>query len=64
MFFSNDNRDKIKAENPGCSFGDVGKFIGLAWGKADATTKAKYEKMAAADKVRYEKEMAKYNQKK
>ena len=58
MFFSQDNRDKIKEENPGCSFGEVGKFLGAAWGAADAATKAKYEKMAAADKERYEKEKA------
>ena len=60
MFFSNDNREKIKKENPGCSFGEVGKYLGEAWSKADAKTKKKYEEQAAKDKARYEKEMAKY----
>ena len=63
MFFSQDNREKIKAENEGCSFGEVGKYLGEAWGKADKATKAKYEKKAEADKARYEKDMAKYKKK-
>jgi len=61
MFFSQDNREKIKTENEGCSFGEVGKYLGEAWGKADKATKAKYDKMAEKDKARYEKEKAKYN---
>ena len=60
MFFSAANRDKINKANPGCSFGDVGKFLGEAWAKAD---KAPYQKKADADKVRYEKEKAKYDKK-
>ena len=63
MFFSGDNREKIKKENEGCSFGEVGKYLGEAWAKVDAKTKAKYEAMAAADKTRYEKEKAKYDKK-
>ena len=61
MFFSQEMRDKIKSDNPGCSFGEVGKYLGQAWGSADEKTKAKFEKLAAKDKERYEKEMAKYS---
>jgi structure-specific recognition protein 1 len=63
MFFGNDMREKIKADNPGCSFGEVGKFLGEAWSKVDAATKSKYEKKAADDKVRYEKAKAAYEKK-
>merc|ERR1711865_555615 len=64
MFFSTDKREDIKAANPGCSFGDVGKFLGEAWAKVDDKAKAKYQKQADNDKVRYEKEKAKYDKKK
>merc|ERR1712185_813194 len=33
MFFSKANRDKIQKDHPGCSFGEVGKYLGEAWGK-------------------------------
>ena len=52
--------DKIKKEHPDCSFGEVGKYLGEAWGKCSAADKKKYEEKAAKDKARYEKEMAKY----
>ena len=38
----------------------VGKFAGEAWGKMSAADKAPFEKKAAADKERYEREMANY----
>lgn len=61
MYFSSANRDKIKKDNPGCTFGEVGKYLGAAWAKVDAKTKAKFQEMADKDKTRYDKEMAKYN---
>jgi len=64
MFFSSDNRDKVKKEHAGCSFGEVGKYLGEAWSKADKKTKDKYEAKAVADKARYEKEKAAYEKKK
>merc|ERR1719291_934226 len=64
MFYANENRDRIKEENAGCSFGEVGKHLGAAWSKADGKTKAKFEAMAAKDKERYEKEKAAYGKKK
>ena len=63
MFFSNDNRDKVKQENEGCSFGEVGKYLGEAWAKASAADKKKYQDMADKDKARYEKEKAAYEKK-
>ena len=52
--------EKIKKAHAGCTFGEVGKYLGEAWGKCSAADKKKYEEQAAKDKVRYEKAMAKY----
>ena len=47
MFFSNENRERVKEENPGCSFGDVGKFLGEEWRGLSSSEKKVYEKSAA-----------------
>ena len=60
MFFSQANRDSIKKKHPGCSFGEVGKYLGQEWAKAPAAVKAKHEAEAAKDKARYEAAMKKY----
>lgn len=60
MFFANENRDVVRAENPGISFGQVGKLLGEKWKALDADEKSPYESKAAADKKRYEKEKAEY----
>ena len=51
MFFSNANRDKVKADNPGIAFGEVGKKLGEAWRAASAEDKVEFEELAAKDKV-------------
>ena len=51
MFFSNANRDKVKADNPGIAFGEVGRKLGELWRAATAEDKKEYEEQAAADKV-------------
>ncbi|KAI3652447.1 hypothetical protein MP228_000980 [Amoeboaphelidium protococcarum] len=60
MFFSKDNRDKIKAKYPTKSFGEIGKQVGEEWNKLSEAQKAPYAKKAEQDKVRYEKELALY----
>lgn len=55
-----DNRPRLT--KPGMSVTDVSKAAGAEWNKL--TDKSKYEKMAAQDKVRYEKEMTAYGKKK
>ena len=60
MFFSQANRDSIKKKHPGCSFGEVGKYLGQEWAKAPAAVKAKHDGEAAKDKARYEAAMKKY----
>ncbi|ODV81707.1 Non-histone chromosomal protein 6 [Suhomyces tanzawaensis NRRL Y-17324] len=60
MFFANETRDIVRAENPGVSFGQVGKLLGERWKKLTADEKVPYETKADADKKRYEKEKAEY----
>ncbi|ODV66282.1 high mobility group box, partial [Hyphopichia burtonii NRRL Y-1933] len=60
MFFANENRDIVRAENPGISFGQVGKLLGEKWKALGADEKVPYENKADADKKRYEKEKAEY----
>lgn len=59
FFFCAEFRAGIKEKNPGYSVGDIAKELGKRWEKV--TDKTKYEKMAADDKKRYEREMAEYN---
>jgi hypothetical protein len=61
MFFANEQRDTVREENPGISFGQVGKVLGDKWKALSEKQREPYEKKAAADKKRYEEEKAKYN---
>jgi len=61
MFFANDQRDTVREENPGISFGQVGKVLGDKWKALSEKQRIPYESKAAADKKRYEEEKAKYN---
>ncbi|KAK5009611.1 Non-histone chromosomal protein 6 [Elasticomyces elasticus] len=70
MFFANDQRDKVRDENPGIKFGfiadatpdagEVGKMLGERWKSLSDKQKTPYEAKAAADKKRYEEEKAAY----
>lgn len=63
MFFANENRDIVRAENPGISFGQVGKLLGENGNGLNSEGKLPYENKAEADKKRYEKEKAEYAKK-
>eukprot|EP00296_Roombia_truncata_P009494 JP448100.1.p2 GENE.JP448100.1~~JP448100.1.p2 ORF type:complete len:114 (+),score=61.15 JP448100.1:25-342(+) len=63
MFFSADKRAEVKKEHPDASIGETAKLIGAMWQAIKEKEKKKFEDMAAKDKIRYEKEMAKYNKK-
>lgn len=56
IFFANDTRPEVKEEFPNAKFGEIAQILGEWW--ADATTKErkKYERKAAEDKIRYERE--------
>ncbi|KAF9228078.1 hypothetical protein BS17DRAFT_693032, partial [Gyrodon lividus] len=58
MFFSQDWRERIKAENPDAGFGEVGKLLGAKWKELDEDEKKPYIEMAAKDKARAEEEKA------
>ncbi|KAL4992133.1 high mobility group box domain-containing protein [Aspergillus falconensis] len=60
MFFANDNREKVREENPGITFGQVGKMLGEKWKSLSDKERKPYEDKAAADKKRYEDEKAAY----
>ncbi|KAH8204224.1 hypothetical protein TruAng_001644 [Truncatella angustata] len=60
MFFANEQRENVRDENPGISFGQVGKILGERWKALNDKQRTPYEAKAAADKKRYEDEKAAY----
>ncbi|KAK1936525.1 high mobility group protein-like protein NHP1 [Babesia divergens] len=62
MFFAKEKRSEIIAKNPELAkdVAAVGKMIGSAWNALDEAKKAPFEKLAAEDRARYEKEKAAY----
>jgi hypothetical protein len=75
MFFANDNRDKVREENPGIKFGmsrpsssllsltlpgDVGKILGEKWKELSDKERKPYDEKARVDKERYESEKLRY----
>ncbi len=77
MFFANEQRENVRDENPGITFGmgvavrlidesntflgQVGKVLGERWKALNDKQRAPYEAKAAQDKKRYEDEKASYN---
>jgi len=59
-----DARPIVKAANPDLSFREMPKKLGEYWQALSKEERMPYEKMAAADKERYDREMAVYNAKK
>ena len=60
MFFSNEMRPKIKAENPDLKMGEVGKRLGELYREMSSEDKEKYDAMAKKDKARFAEETAAY----
>jgi len=46
MFFSNANRDIVKAQNPSLSFTDIAREIGSRWAGLSATDRRPYATLA------------------
>ncbi|TIC93570.1 Non-histone chromosomal protein 6 [Colletotrichum higginsianum] len=61
MFFANEQRENVREENPGISFGQVGKILGERWKALNEKQRQPYEAKAATDKKRYEDEKQAYN---
>jgi len=60
FLFCNEKRQGVKEANPDLKVGDVAKELGRMWTELAADVKAKYDAKAKADKVRYEKQLAQY----
>jgi|UniRef100_A0A7S4D1B1 hypothetical protein len=60
FFFCQEKRAEYRKEHPDVTFGEVGKALGELWKQLTAEEKAPFEKQAAQDKQRYEKEMQSY----
>lgn len=65
MYFAKDKRIEIVNDQPHLKsdISRVGKLIGEAWAKLHPDRKAHYDKKAAVDKARYEKEITAYRKK-
>lgn len=53
-------RETVRKENPEAKFGDIARLISTQFKALDEDERAIYDKKAAQDKVRYQKEMAGY----
>jgi len=60
MYFCQDKRSDIQAQNPNAKFADLGKIMGAQWKELSPADKKPYEKKNQADKERYETEKANY----
>lgn len=63
MLFSNASRAKVKEDNPGISFGELGKKMGELYKKLTPEEREKFDGLNNKDKERYKKEMAAYTEK-
>lgn len=60
FWFCNEERSKVKANNPEYTMGDIAKELGRRWASATPDTKSKYEALSEQDKARYDREMMAY----
>ena len=60
MFFAKERRPQLVEANPKWTFGEFGRKMGEEWRGMSDKKKGKYNNEAAADKVRYAKEMEDY----
>ena len=60
LFFCADKRGSVMEENPGVKNTEIISELGRLWQELDTRSRSKYDKQAAKDKARYEKEMEGY----
>jgi len=63
MWFSLEERPKIKAEMPEIGHLDIFKELGKRWTQCPMESKNKFKEMAANDRMRYESEKTIYSRK-
>jgi len=64
VLFGQDNRERIKKENPAATFGEVGKLLGAEWAKASDAQKKKYIAIYDQAKKEYDKTNTEYKKNK
>jgi len=62
MFYANSNREKVKSQEPSITFGALGSKLGALWKGLDEKEKEQYNRMAAEDKLRFQRETAKWRE--
>ena len=60
FLYSNDVRQSVRESNPDAKFGDIAKIISKQYKELSEKEMSKYQKLAAEDKERYQREMAAY----
>jgi HMG (high mobility group) box len=60
FLYSVSARPTVKEQNPEASFGDIARIISAQFKVLPAKDRAKWDKKAADDKVRYQREMEVY----
>ena len=60
FIYSNEVRESVRSENPDAKFGDIAKIISKQYKQLSEKELAVYNKKAAADKERYQREMKDY----
>lgn len=60
FLYSNEHRERVKAENPDAKFGDIAKILSAEFKQITPSQKAKWDELAAEDKERYQREMEDY----
>lgn len=58
LFYTTSERTKYSKDHPNMKFGDVTRDIAVAWKGLSGKEKSKFEEMAKADQIRYQKEIA------
>ncbi len=60
LFYCNEFRESIKVNHPGKRITEIATLLAADWKELNDKKKAKFQKMAADDKARYEAEKALY----
>lgn len=60
FLYSIDARPRVKETNPDASFGDIARMISAEFKALSPNERAKWDKKAADDKIRYQQEMEHY----
>ena len=64
VLWCKENRASLQEKHPECKMGELSKKLGNLWKTVELEVKETFKEKSAEDKIRYETEMAAYNQKK